>query len=173
MIVNICDCSSDETLTVYTSGGSKTFKQMSPFKFLPMEVHFNPDSMANILVIKYVDEIPGLHISMYSRKDRAIIVEYNNQIIKFRGCFDGLYYYDASNEFLSHVNYYYFLSTVKYNKDHFSNSEIQGADEVRKSQQELFGQALLTSRTYYQSNFYATIKSQWTISENQNSSMAQ
>ena len=42
MILNICDCPSDEFLTVYNNGGSKTFTQMENFKFLPMEVYFNP-----------------------------------------------------------------------------------------------------------------------------------
>ena len=49
IVVNICDCTSDETLTVYTNRGSKNFTQMASFKFLPMEVHFNPYSMSNIL----------------------------------------------------------------------------------------------------------------------------
>ena len=69
---------------MYTNGGSDTFTQMAPFKFLPMEVHFNTDYMANILAIKDFDSILGVHISMYSRKECAIVVEYKNQIIKFQ-----------------------------------------------------------------------------------------
>ena len=82
-----------------------------------MEVHFNLDSMANFLLIKDVDSIPGLHISVDSREERVIIVEYHNHIIKFQECFDGLYYYDTANKFISHINYYYFLSTVEDNKE--------------------------------------------------------
>ena len=108
MIVNVCDCTSDETLMVYTNGGSKNFTKMAPFKLLPMEVHFNPESMANILPIKDVASIPVLNISMYSRKERAIIVEYKNQIIKFQEFCDVLYYYDTANKCISHVNSYYF-----------------------------------------------------------------
>ena len=55
-----------------------------------MEVHFNPDSMANILLIKDVASVPGVHISMDSSKERSIIVKYNNQIIKFQESRDGL-----------------------------------------------------------------------------------
>ena len=84
IIGNIFDCTSDETLTVYTNGGSNTFTQLEPFKFLPMEVHLNPNSMANILAIKYVSSIPGVHISMDSSKERVIILEYKNQMIKFQ-----------------------------------------------------------------------------------------
>ena len=57
MIENIRDCTSDETLTVYTNGGSNTFTQISPFKFT-LEVHLNPYSMSNILAIKDIDSIP-------------------------------------------------------------------------------------------------------------------
>ena len=49
-----------------------------------MEVHFNAYSIANILVIKDVDSIPGVHISMDSRQEHTIIVEYHNHIIKFQ-----------------------------------------------------------------------------------------
>ena len=59
---------------MYTKGVSKTFTQVSTYKFLPMEVYFNPDSMANILAIKYVASKPGVKITMDSRKGRAIIV---------------------------------------------------------------------------------------------------
>ena len=108
MIGNICDCTSDNTLTVYPNGGSKTFTHMAPFKFLPMEAHFNPDSMAKIFEIKDVASIPGVHISMDSRKECTSIVEYKNHIIRFQECRDGLYYYNNSNKFISHINSYYF-----------------------------------------------------------------
>ena len=107
---------------VYTNVGSKTFTQIAPFKFLPMEVHLNSDSMANILSIKDLASIPGVHISMDSRKYCAIIVEYQNQIIRFQECHDGFYYYDITNKFISHINSYSFLSTVKDNKKYFSTS---------------------------------------------------
>ena len=120
MIENIRDFTPDETLTVYTNGGSKNFTHIEPFKFLPMEVHFNLDSMANIIAIKYVASIPGLHTIMYSRNDSAIIVEYHNHMIKFQECCDSLYYYDTDNKFISHMNYYSFLITAKENKEYFS-----------------------------------------------------
>ena len=37
--------------------------------------------MVNTLVIEDVASIPGVHTSIYSGKERAIMVEYNNQII--------------------------------------------------------------------------------------------
>ena len=74
MIGNINDFTSDKNLMVYKNGGSNTFTQMAPFKFLPMEVHFNIYSMDNILSIKDVFSIILVHTSMYSRKERAIIV---------------------------------------------------------------------------------------------------
>ena len=93
--------------------------------------------MANIVTIKDVASIPGVNIIMDSRKECAIIVEYNNNILKFQKCRDGFYYYDTANKFISHVNSYSFLSTVKDKNESFSTSEIQGADKVRKVQQEI------------------------------------
>ena len=74
MIGNICDFTSDKSFKVYTNGGSNTFTQIAPFIFFPVEVHFDPDLMANIIAIKDVYSIPVVHLSMYSRKQRAIIV---------------------------------------------------------------------------------------------------
>ena len=76
----------------------KDFHTDGTFKFLPMEVNFYPYSMAKILVIKDVASIPGVHISINSRKENVIIVEYQNHIIKFQECCDGLYYYDTAND---------------------------------------------------------------------------
>ena len=63
-------------------------------------------------------------------KERAIIVEYNNQIIKFQECCDGLYYYKTANKFISHINSYYFKHHER-QQEVFSISSIQGADEAR------------------------------------------
>ena len=122
---NICDCTSYENLTVYNNGGSNTFTQIATLKFFLMEVHLNLDSMANILAMKYFASIPGLHISIDSSKDCAIIVEYHNNMIKFQEYCDGLYYYDTVNKFISQISSYSFLSIVKENKEYFNNPEIQ------------------------------------------------
>ena len=54
---------------------------------------------------------------MDSTKDRDIIMEYKNKMIKFQEFCDDLYYYDTANKFLSHLNSYSLLSTVKDNKE--------------------------------------------------------
>ena len=61
-------------------------------------------------------------------------MEYKNMIIKYQECRD-VYYYGAANKFISHVNSNSFLITVKDNKEYFSTSEIQGAEEAIKIQQ--------------------------------------
>ena len=117
MIGDIRNCTSDKTLTVYTNGGSNNFTQIAHFKFLPIDVHLNSDSMANNIDIKDFASIPGVHISMDSRNEIAVIVEYHNQIIKFQECCNGLYYYETANKFTSHINCYSFLNTAKYNNE--------------------------------------------------------
>ena len=107
-IGNIRYCNSDETLIAYKNGGSKIFTQIVPFKILPMEVHFNPDSMANIIAVNNVASITWVYISMDSKKERVIIVDDQNNMIKFHECCDGLYYYDTANKFISHIKSYYF-----------------------------------------------------------------
>ena len=90
--------------------------------------------MTNILAIKDVASIPGLHISMNSRKESLIIVEYQNESIKFQECSYGLYFYDTDNKVISHLKSYHFLSTLEDNKEYFSTSKINGAKEDRTLQ---------------------------------------
>ena len=109
---------------------------------------------------------------MDSRKERAIIVEYKNQIINFQESSDGLYYHDTHNKFISHVNYYSCLSNVKDNKEYFSTSEIKGGDKSRKLQQEIGWPITSHLKEIFLKQIYTTVKSQWTILADPNSSTA-
>jgi hypothetical protein len=138
LVSAIRPCKDSECLTVYTNGGSKSFDQIGMLKALPLPVHFNADSMANILAIKDVASIPGVRLTMDSSKERAIIVEYGDELLKFDECQDGLYFYDTNkNKPKPAVTNYSMLQTVADNKDFFSANEIQGADRARKIQQQI------------------------------------
>ena len=65
-------------------------------------IHFNIDSMSNVLAVMGDDSILGVHISMDSRNERVVTVEYYNQVIKFQEFYDSLYYYDTANQ-VNHV----------------------------------------------------------------------
>ena len=58
----------DEILAVHTNGDLKTFAKITPLKLLPVDIHINEYSMANILLSKDVSFIPGVHITMDSSK---------------------------------------------------------------------------------------------------------
>ena len=68
-----------------------------------MELHFNPDSMANIIAIKGGFSISGVNIRINSDKECDIIVEHHNHIIKFQEFRYGLVYYDTPNKLISHI----------------------------------------------------------------------
>ena len=69
--------------------------------------------MARFIAIKYVASVPGVHTSIDSREESAIIVVYHNHIIRFQERNYGLYYYDTANKSTSHIKSYSFLITVK------------------------------------------------------------
>jgi len=52
--------------------------------------------MANILSLKDLASVDGVHITMDTKKERAILVEFQNTFFKFHECDDSLYYLDLS-----------------------------------------------------------------------------
>ena len=100
--------------------------------------------MVKTVVLKDMADVPGVQITMYSSKDRAIKVEYQGKNYKFKECQDGLYYYDtafdnsisgATNKSNAPMTPYLFLITVEDNKSYFSSNESEAANSARKVQQ--------------------------------------
>ena len=79
MVVTVCNCTRDEVLVVHTNGGFNTFTKIAPLNILPLDIHINEDSMADILSLKDVASIPGVHIMMYSSKERDINFEHGEK----------------------------------------------------------------------------------------------
>ena len=67
---DIRNCSPDECLKMFTNSGSTFYDKIAPLKLLPLDVHFNEKSMATILSVKDVNNIPDVHITMDTRKER-------------------------------------------------------------------------------------------------------
>ena len=140
----------DEELTVITNGGSQSFKLIGNFKHLPMEDHYNADSLANILSFKHVSEIPGVTITIDTIKDSGILVHMRDgTVYRFAPCASGLYYHNAiggtmypedtvtkpleesttnlSNNMTVTVYPTILLNTVAENSKFYSRREIEGA----------------------------------------------
>jgi hypothetical protein len=138
LVNDIQDCDPSDVLHIVTNGGTQSFKKTGTLKVLPLQVHVNPSSLANILSLKDVASIPGIRITMDTEVERAIHVHVDdNKVLKFNECDDGLYYYDVSTSNFTKplVNNYSFLSTVTSNKRFFTAREVQGADKARKLQE--------------------------------------
>jgi hypothetical protein len=130
-------CSKEEVLTVHTNGGTKSFSQLGHLRLLPLQVHYNPDSLANILCFDDVACIDGVYITIDTRSDHCFNVHYKDDVFTFKPCFEGLYYLDTSNlKSKCAVNNYSFLETVKGNKEYFTAQEIKGAENARLLQQQ-------------------------------------
>jgi hypothetical protein len=138
LVQNIKPIANNDGMTIVTNGGSQYFNETADLKLLPMKVHFKEDSLANILSLSDVANLPGARITMDSEVEHAILLYYNDNVLKFRECRDGLYYFDTSFE---QNNYYKptitaysdrvkpsLVQTVNSNKEFFTKSEIAKAD---------------------------------------------
>ena len=130
---NIKKCGKAECLTIFTNGGSLFFEKIGQFKFFPLKVHFNAESMANILSMKDVASLPGVRVVHDSSTERAILIHFTNCTYKFKECRKGLYFFDTTSDpkeyknvavinetkkdkLIKPITPYFFLSTVDSNK---------------------------------------------------------
>jgi len=65
LVKNVRDCKPDDVLKIHTNGGVQTFHQIGDLKFLPLTVHVNPASMANILSLKEVANLDGVRVTLW------------------------------------------------------------------------------------------------------------
>ena len=144
LVNNIKACGKNEELHIITNGGSQTFPYTATDKLLNIPVHYEPNSLANILALSDVADIPGARITMDTNLDRAILLHVHDKTIRFQECQDGLYYYDPvanhkhSNKQLTlysnNTSQYTFLQTVAENEKMYSRREVEGAKMARHLQ---------------------------------------
>ena len=143
LVKNIRKCGPDNSLEIRTNGGSIVYDNIGDLMLLPLKIFFNENSIANILSLKHVADIPGVYITMDTRKEKSMTVHLpNGKEIKFMEYTDGLYYYDTSkskekvNVYPSPTNQNFsFLSTVRQNKSIFNKKQVRAADMARDFQQ--------------------------------------
>ena len=137
MVQHIRECAPGQGITVLTNGGSQSFNKTADLNCLPIEVHYNAESMANILSLSDVANLEGARITMDTDVERAIVLHYKGDTLKFKECIDGLYYLDirSMHKTKSEVtNYSSFTSTVAENKKLFTKKDVKGADSARSWQ---------------------------------------
>ena len=124
MVSNITNSPPGQGVTVITNGGAQTFSQEASLKALPLKVHYNADSLANILSLSDVANLPGALLTMDTEIERAIILHFNDRELKFQECSEGIYYWDSKHKTKPGVTAYSepfsFTQTVQQNKSMFT-----------------------------------------------------
>ena len=91
IIENIRQCSDEESLKIITNGGSLVYDQIGKSKYLPIDMHYNPDSIANVFSLKSVADLEGIDVRMNTGADRSISVHAKERVIMvFNECSSGL-----------------------------------------------------------------------------------
>ena len=102
----------------------------SEMRMFPISVFYNENSLANIISLFDLIQVPGVHIQMDSTHSYGFKVTYDGKVYHFQPLDTGLYYYDTNiapevvdgntmdknNEIVSS---YSFLQTVEDNKIFF------------------------------------------------------
>ena len=66
---NLRSYTEEEKLKIYANGGDLTYDETGIFKYLPLDVNFNPQSLANVLSLKHVNYMPGYHLEMNTKTE--------------------------------------------------------------------------------------------------------
>ena len=127
-------------------------------------MHFKKDSMATILSLKSVSEIPGARITLDTDVSKNITLFLaDGRTFVFEQYNSGLYYYDTKIPVESDKNNkelinYSFLNTVSNNKTYFTKQEIKGANTSRQIQEYLFFPSSTTLKKYVNNNLITNCK---------------
>ena len=92
LVNNIRGCYEDKELTVHTNGGKLSFAEIGDFKYLPLRVYYNSESIANVLSLKAVSEMNGYHIEMNTKIEPTIGLIKDGWRLTFRHNNAGLYH---------------------------------------------------------------------------------
>ena len=165
LVSNIVNCSVDDRLCMTTNGGKMTYTKTATLKLLPVQVHFNSKSMATISSLAGVDNLPWHYCTMDTRISKGIQVHKpNGEILVFKSCADGLFYYDTANpqdhsiKAKPSVTDYSLLQTVNTNKSFFTKKEIEGAMNTRREQEILSWPPTQTYKSYVSDNLISNSK---------------
>ena len=170
LVKNVRECSRGQKLKIYTNGGELKYDKVVDFIYLPMEVHYNEGSIANVLSLKDITNIPGVHVTMDTLKEKAMLVHLlEGKKKKFRECDEGLYFYDTSsnnNKNKYKVNKYSkkcqrqgsLFTTIEENKIMFTKEQINKADFARSLQEQMQWPSDQLFRRYIKENLINTCK---------------
>lgn len=114
LVKSIVPCKPGGGITVITNSSFQSFNHEAELKILPIKVHYNPDSLANILSLSNVANLLGAKVTMDTSVEHAILLHYDNQVYKFQECADRLFFLDAScsDNISTPINEYSFLHTL-------------------------------------------------------------
>ena len=166
LVNDIRTCKPNDRLTAYTNGGKQVYNLIANLNILPITVHLKKSSMATILSLKTISNIPGarLYLDTAANKDIKLTLE-DGRVLIFKQHQNGLYFYDTNVELskpkpllqdyslLQTVTQdYSLLQTVTENKSYFTRQEIKGADTSRKLQEYLYYPGNNTYKKYVTHN---------------------
>ena len=139
---NLKRCLFKNYLYASTNAGDRIFKQKQDLKFLPLNVYYDPHSMANVLAAHEIEALDGYHIYHDGSvdEDYYVLNETENRVMRFVKCKEGLYYYDVSDPKTHELKLDDFkkgtclMQTVQGNEAMMTRRELMKARKAREYQ---------------------------------------
>ena len=105
---------------MHTNGGHIDYVEKGQHTLFPIEAYYNESSIANVVSLKHILQIPGSRVTMDTGVEDSITVHVNGTVTKFNPCKDGLYFHDPSPNDSGNVNDKNKASVTSYSNSHCS-----------------------------------------------------
>ena len=139
---NLKHCLYKDYLYASTNTGDRIFKKKQDLMCLPINVYYDPDSMANVLAANEIEALEDYYIyhDGSENEDYFVINEKEKRVMRFVKCKEGLYYYDVSDPTTHEMKMDDFtkgtclMQTVQGNEALMTRKEIMRAKKAREYQ---------------------------------------
>ena len=168
IITNISKCSKEKELKMRTNGGSIVYKHTGYFTYLPLQVYYNNSSIANILSLKHVMDIPGVSVTIDNSTEPTIILSYEGKDVRFSSTGGGLFHcsikdlhpLSPSKSVTTSTTpnkgpdtTTSCLATVRMNESKYTKKDRQGAIDARNLQRDLMWPSSEALIKYIEGNY--------------------
>ena len=74
LLSNIRNCNSNEELHLLTNGGYSDYNQIGHCDLFDVDVHYNPNSIANVLSFDKISDMNDVHVTVDTSVDKSLVV---------------------------------------------------------------------------------------------------
>ena len=142
LLKHIVGCTDEECLHLTANDSSTVYSLISSMKIFPLRVHFNKNSLANVISLFDLIKVEGIHITMDNKNNYGFHITFQGKLYYFSPFENRIYFFNTCKEpriivskeprsvgtnTNTEVSSYSLLQSIKDNK---TDCEIKGSENA-------------------------------------------